>query len=101
MAIVGLGGGSAKARSRRNRAEYDEPRRRTQRLRFGATEKVREVCQVPLIASGGAGEMVHFRDAFIEANVDGALAASVFHKQIINIGELKEYLAKEGVEVRR
>ncbi|WGE57162.1 imidazole glycerol phosphate synthase subunit HisF [Actinobacillus equuli] len=64
-------------------------------------KKVRDVCNVPLIASGGAGEMVHFRDAFIEANVDGALAASVFHKQIINIGELKEYLAKEGVEVRK
>ncbi|EFX90820.1 imidazoleglycerol phosphate synthase, cyclase subunit [Actinobacillus ureae ATCC 25976] len=62
---------------------------------------VREVCNVPLIASGGAGEMVHFRDAFVEANVDGALAASVFHKQIINIGELKVYLEKEGVEVRR
>ncbi|WGE69381.1 imidazole glycerol phosphate synthase subunit HisF [Actinobacillus equuli subsp. haemolyticus] len=62
---------------------------------------VREVCNVPLIASGGAGEMVHFRDAFIEANVDGALAASVFHKRIIEIGELKEYLAKEGVEVRK
>ncbi|HGO5856078.1 TPA: imidazole glycerol phosphate synthase subunit HisF [Mannheimia haemolytica] len=64
-------------------------------------KKVREVCNVPLIASGGAGEMVHFRDAFIEANVDGALAASVFHKQIINIGELKEYLAKENIEVRK
>ncbi|MDG2959627.1 imidazole glycerol phosphate synthase subunit HisF [Bisgaard Taxon 10/6] len=64
-------------------------------------KKVREVCHVPLIASGGAGEMVHFRNAFVKANVDGALAASVFHKQIINIGELKEYLAKEGVEVRR
>ena len=64
-------------------------------------KKVREVCNVPLIASGGAGEMVHFRDAFIEANVDGALAASVFHKRIIDIGELKAYLAKEGVEVRR
>ena len=62
---------------------------------------VRAVCSLPLIASGGAGEMVHFRDAFIEANVDGALAASVFHKQIINIGELKTYLATEGVEVRR
>ncbi|MDG4949224.1 imidazole glycerol phosphate synthase subunit HisF [Actinobacillus equuli subsp. haemolyticus] len=61
---------------------------------------VREVCNVPLIASGGAGEMVHFRDAFVEANVDGALAASVFHKQIINIGELKEYLVKECVEIR-
>lgn len=63
-------------------------------------KKVREVCQVPLIASGGAGEMVHFRDAFIDAKVDGALAASVFHKRIIDIGELKAYLAAEGVEIR-
>ncbi|MFC0308971.1 imidazole glycerol phosphate synthase subunit HisF [Gallibacterium trehalosifermentans] len=62
--------------------------------------KVRAVCQVPLIASGGAGEMVHFRDAFIEANVDGALAASVFHKQIINIGELKQYLKDANIAVR-
>ena len=52
---------------------------------------VRQTCHVTLIASGGAGEMVHFRDVFIDANVDGALAASVFHKQIINIGELKDY----------
>ena len=64
-------------------------------------KKVREVCHVPLIASGGAGEMVHFRDAFIDANVDGALAASVFHKQIINIGELKAYLSDVNVEIRR
>lgn len=63
-------------------------------------KKVREVCHVPLIASGGAGEMVHFRDAFVEASVDGALAASVFHKQIINIGELKAYLKTQSVEVR-
>lgn len=62
---------------------------------------VRAVCNVPLIASGGAGEMVHFRDAFLDAKVDGALAASVFHKQIINIGELKAYLKDEGVEVRQ
>lgn len=62
---------------------------------------VREVCNVPLIASGGAGEMVHFRDAFVEANVDGALAASVFHKRIIEIGALKEYLSQAGVEIRR
>ncbi|UTV28545.1 imidazole glycerol phosphate synthase subunit HisF [Photobacterium atrarenae] len=61
---------------------------------------VREVCHVPLIASGGAGEMVHFTDAFHRANVDGALAASVFHKQIINIGELKTYLKQQGVEIR-
>ncbi|MDA3979109.1 imidazole glycerol phosphate synthase subunit HisF [Gallibacterium sp. AGMB14963] len=63
-------------------------------------KKVRAVCQVPLIASGGAGEMIHFRDAFIEANVDGALAASVFHKQIINIGELKQYLKHENIAIR-
>ncbi|STO63241.1 imidazole glycerol phosphate synthase, catalytic subunit with HisH [Haemophilus parahaemolyticus] len=62
---------------------------------------VREVCNVPLIASGGAGEMVHFRDAFMEANVDGTLAASVFHKRMIEIVALKDYLQKEGVEIRR
>ena len=44
--------------------------------------------------------MVHFRDAFIEANVDGALAASVFHKQIIQIGELKRYLHQHNIEIR-
>lgn len=64
-------------------------------------KKVREVCNVPLIASGGAGETVHFRDAFIDANVDGALAASVFHKRIIDIRVLKDYLAQQNVEVRR
>jgi imidazole glycerol-phosphate synthase subunit HisF len=61
---------------------------------------VRDVCQVPLIASGGAGEMHHFSDAFKLANVDGALAASVFHKQIINIGELKQYIKQQNVEIR-
>lgn len=52
---------------------------------------MREVCHIPLIASGGAGTMEHFLEAFRDADVDGALAASVFHKQIINIGELKAY----------
>ncbi|OCG38458.1 MULTISPECIES: imidazole glycerol phosphate synthase subunit HisF [unclassified Gilliamella] len=61
---------------------------------------VREVCNVPLIASGGAGTIEHFLQAFNEAQVDGALAASVFHKQIINIGELKQYLAQHGVNIR-
>jgi cyclase len=63
--------------------------------------KARKVCKVPLIASGGAGEMVHFSDVFKDADVDGALAASVFHKQIINIGELKEYLRDQDVEIRQ
>jgi cyclase len=61
---------------------------------------VRERCQVPLIASGGAGEIAHFADAFLQANVDGALAASVFHKQIIAISELKQVLKQQGIEVR-
>ncbi|OCG07999.1 imidazole glycerol phosphate synthase subunit HisF [Gilliamella sp. wkB178] len=63
-------------------------------------QAVRNVCHVPLIASGGAGSMEHFIAAFNEADVDGALAASVFHKQIINIGELKQYLAQHGVKIR-
>ena len=61
---------------------------------------VRDVCHVPLIASGGAGAMEHFADAFANASVDGALAASVFHKQVINIGDLKQYLQHHGIQVR-
>jgi cyclase len=62
---------------------------------------VRANCSVPLIASGGAGSMQHFAEVFNEAHVDGGLAASVFHKQIIEIGELKQYLATEGIEIRQ
>lgn len=61
---------------------------------------VRAACQVPLIASGGAGEMQHFRDVFLQADVDGALAASVFHKGIIEIYALKQYLLAAQVEIR-
>ena len=61
---------------------------------------VRAVCKVPLIASGGAGTMEHFLDAFETAHADGALAASVIHKKIINIGELKTYLREHNIEVR-
>ena len=61
---------------------------------------VRAICRVPLIASGGAGAPEHFRDAFVEADVDGALAASVFHSGAIAIPELKHYLRGQGVAVR-
>jgi len=61
---------------------------------------VREVCNVPLIASGGAGEISHFSDVFKLARVDGALAASVFHKQIIQIDALKQALIEQGIEIR-
>ena len=61
---------------------------------------VRAQCKVPLIASGGAGTMANFRDAFIDADVDGALAASVFHKGLIPIPELKRWLSTQGVAIR-
>jgi len=61
---------------------------------------VREVCTVPLIASGGAGEARHFVEVFHHARVDGALAATVFHSGQIAIPDLKALLAANGVEVR-
>ena len=61
---------------------------------------VRSVCDVPLIASGGAGAMRHFRDVFDQAGVDGALAASVFHSAEIAIPDLKRYLRDASVDVR-
>ena len=62
--------------------------------------KVRERCQVPLIASGGAGEMSHFKEVFEAARVDGALAASVFHSAAIPIPELKKYLIAADIAIR-
>lgn len=61
---------------------------------------VRRVCSVPLIASGGAGAPAHFAKVFEQAQVDGALAASVFHSGAIAIGDLKQYLSAQGIEVR-
>jgi cyclase len=55
---------------------------------------------VPLVASGGAGEIGHFVDAFRDADVDAALAASVFHSGAIAIPELKRALRAQGIEVR-
>ncbi|WP_374248873.1 imidazole glycerol phosphate synthase subunit HisF [Thermomonas sp.] len=60
----------------------------------------RAVCQAPLVASGGAGAMSHFAEAFVEADVDAALAASVFHSGAIAIPELKQFLHGQGIEVR-
>ncbi len=58
-------------------------------------------CRVPLVASGGAGAREHFRDAFIEADADAALAASVFHAGTIAIPALKSWLGECGIEVRQ
>jgi cyclase len=62
--------------------------------------KIRALCNIPLIASGGAGTMQDFVDVFLQADVDGALAASVFHKNIIDISELKRYLINNKVAAR-
>jgi len=60
----------------------------------------RAICRVPLIASGGAGEPGHFLDVFRHSDVDGALAATVFHSGQIEIPELKTFLAGNGIGVR-
>ena len=60
----------------------------------------REICQVPLIASGGAGTMEHFKEAFIVSRVDGALAATVFHSAQIKIPDLKQYLMEADIAIR-
>lgn len=63
-------------------------------------QAIRELCQVPLIASGGAGAPEHFRDVFRDADVDGALAAGVFHSGAVEIGALKRFLRESAIEVR-
>ena len=61
--------------------------------------RIREICNVPLIASGGAGCMDDFLQVFDKSNVDGALAASVFHNKEFTVMELKKYLVK-SIRVR-
>lgn len=61
---------------------------------------VRAICKVPLIASGGAGTISHFVDVFQQADVDGALAASVFHKAVIDMDELKHCLLEKHIAIR-
>jgi imidazole glycerol-phosphate synthase subunit HisF len=63
------------------------------------TKDVIDAVSVPVIASGGAGTPDHFRDAF-DVGASGALAATVFHDRLIAIPDLKEFLAKCGIEVR-
>jgi cyclase len=65
------------------------------------TRAVVEAVSVPVIASGGAGTHQHFFDAFQWAGASGALAATIFHDRIIAIPDLKEELARCGIEVRR
>ncbi len=65
-----------------------------------ALAQLADSLSIPVIASGGAGSMEHFRDAFLYGKADAALAASVFHFGEIEIPRLKEYLRQEGINVR-
>ncbi|WP_343154854.1 imidazole glycerol phosphate synthase subunit HisF [Buchnera aphidicola (Pseudoregma panicola)] len=63
-------------------------------------KKIRKICKIPLVASSGAGSINHFYEVFHKSDVDGALAASVFHDNKISIKELKQFLFKKGIEIR-
>ncbi len=65
-----------------------------------ALATLHDLLPIPVIASGGAGNMTHFRDAFIKGKADAALAASVFHFGEIPIPKLKKYLQGEGIKTR-
>ena len=64
------------------------------------TRAIAESVSIPVIASGGAGKLEHFRDALTEGKADAALAASLFHYKELEIRQVKEYLRGEGVSVR-
>lgn len=64
------------------------------------TRLISESVNVPIIASGGAGKLEHFKDVFIEGKADAALAASVFHFKEIEIPTLKKYLNEQKITIR-
>jgi cyclase len=64
------------------------------------TASLSNTLPVPVIASGGAGTMEHFKTVFEEANADAALAASIFHYKEISIPDLKQYLAQQKITMR-
>ncbi len=64
------------------------------------TRIISENVSIPVIASGGAGNLEHFKDALSEGKADAALAASLFHFKELEIKEVKEYLRQEGISVR-
>ena len=65
-----------------------------------ALHKLSKIVNIPVIASGGAGNLKHFYEAFEIGKADAALAASVFHYDEIRIKELKEHLQKKNIPIR-
>lgn len=64
------------------------------------TRQISEAVSIPVIASGGAGKLEHFKDAVVEGKADAVLAASLFHFKELEIKQVKEYLRNEGISVR-
>lgn len=64
------------------------------------TSRISKLVKIPVIASGGAGNLEHFKDALTVGRADAALAASLFHYKELEISEVKQYLRNEGVSVR-
>jgi cyclase len=65
------------------------------------TRRIADAVPVPVIASGGAGSLVHFAEVLTQGRADAALAASLFHDGVLNIPDLKAYLASQGIPVRQ
>jgi len=65
------------------------------------TSRVSEAVTVPVIASGGAGELEHLYEALVKGKADAVLAASIFHYRTYSINQAKDYLAQKGIAVRR
>lgn len=65
------------------------------------TQTVADAVNIPVIASGGAGTLEHFYEAFTKGKADAVLAASLFHYKELEIGQVKDYLAEKGISVRR
>lgn len=64
------------------------------------TKAITDAVNIPVIASGGAGVLSHFREAITDADADAVLAASLFHYGELSVDEVKDYLEKEGIPVR-
>ena len=91
-----MGLGSGKPWRRRDTFHQYDARWRKRRI----LATLADTLHIPVIASGGAGKMEHFRDTFSNGKAGAALAASVFHFGEIRISDLKQYLKDEGINVR-
>lgn len=65
------------------------------------TSMISDLVDVPIIASGGIGKLIHFKDAIINGKADAVLAASVFHRDIFSIHDIKDYLNNQKIPIRK